>query len=470
MRWGWCAGSGLLLVISLIALLPGAAAETRWRVGVARRDITPVGPIWMGGYASRDHPSEGVLQPLAAKALIVEDRRGSRVAFVCMDLIGVDARLCDEVAQRAFASTGIARERIIFNSSHTHCGPVIAGVTPIVYNLDADQQEAVDAYTEKLKDKLVDLISAAAKDLGPADLLHGEGKATFGANRRAMRGMKNPSPDPAAPCDHAVPVIVARDPDGKLRAVLFGYACHATTTAIFRINGDYPGYAQADIEGAHPGATALFLAGCGGDTNPHPRGEIGMAKLHGRELATAVTAILNSPMQGLDGALDVVSQTVELKLVDAPRKEELQRLLNDKNAYRQRLARHLLAELGAGRGLPSSCRCLIQVVRFGEDAMLVAIPGEPVIDYALRLRREFAGHRLWVAGYCNEIFAYVPSERVLKEGGYEGGEAMMYFGLHGAFRPGLEEQIVGAIKHLARAWMTGRFDSTRANAPVMVMP
>lgn len=81
------------------------------------------------------------------------------------------------------------------------------------------------------------------------------------------------------------------------------------------------------------------------------------------------------------------------------------------------------------------------------------------MDYALRLRRELPGRNLWIAGYSNEVFAYVPSERVLSEGGYEGG-AMVCFGLHGPFRPGVENRIIDTVKQLLSAGS----DSTEAPA------
>jgi len=61
---------------------------------------------------------------------------------------------------------------------------------------------------------------------------------------------------------------------------------------------------------------------------------------------------------------------------------------------------------------------------------------------------EFAGERLGVAGYSNSVPAYIPSERVLQEGGYKGGTAMVYFGVHGPFRPGVEDRVVGAVRRL----------------------
>jgi len=439
----------LSCLVGLAAASQSAAAEqAEWRVGVARTDITPGGPIWMGGYASRNHPSEGVLQPLWAKALVFEDRAGSRAAVVTLDLIGIDRTLADSVCQRIYDQTGLPRQRVILNCSHTHSGPVVAGVTPLVYDLTPEQQAAVDGYTKTLADKIVSLVEAAVKDLRPATLAFGEGKATFGANRRAMR-MKVPPDSPNAPVDHGVPVLAVRDENDALRAVLFGYACHSTTLGIYQINGDYPGFAQAALEAGHPGATALFMAGCGADVNPNPRSTVELAQQHGRSLAAAVDEVLGGSMRPLDRPLKPGFARIDLKLTDPPGKEQLEKLLQDKNKYQQRLAKHLLGELAAGRALPTSYPYLVQVLRFGDDLVMVGLAGEVCVDYALRLRREFAGRPVWVASFCNEIFAYVPSERVLQEGGYEGGAAMVYFGLHGPFQAGLEQKIIDAGHRLA---------------------
>ncbi|MFA5189609.1 MAG: neutral/alkaline non-lysosomal ceramidase N-terminal domain-containing protein [Verrucomicrobiia bacterium] len=441
----------LSLIIGLIVTSHSAASQPEWRVGTARTDITPSGPIWMGGYASRNHPSEGVLQPIWAKALLFEDPAGSRAAIVTLDLIGIDRGLTDSVCQRICQKTGIPRERIVLNCSHTHSGPVVAGVTPLVYDLDAGQQKTVDDYAKTLADKLVLLVEAAVKDLQPAKLAFGEGQATFGANRRAMR-VKVPegAPKPPAPVDHTVPVLTVRDEKDALRAVLFGYACHSTTLAIYEINGDYPGFAQAALETSHPGVTALFMAGCGADVNPNPRSEVALAKQHGQSLAAAVDTVLGGTLRPLRGPLAVGFERVDLKFVAPPNKEQLEKLLQDKNKYQQRLAKHLLGELAAGRALPTSYPCPVQVLRFGNDLVMVALAGEVCVDYALRLRREFAGRPIMIASFCNEIFSYIPTERVLSEGGYEGGAAMVYFGIHGPFQPGLEQQIIDTVKRLAK--------------------
>jgi hypothetical protein len=69
-------------------------------------------------------------------------------------------------------------------------------------------------------------------------------------------------------------------------------------------------------------------------------------------------------------------------------------------------------------------------------------------DYGLRLKKEFSDKRLWVAGYSNDVMGYIPSLRVLREGGYEGGDAMIYYGQPGPWAPSVEETIVTKVHQL----------------------
>ncbi len=425
------------------------AEAAGWRVGVARTDITPQAPIWMAGYASRNHPSEGVLHPLWAKALAIEDQAGSRVVLVTTDLIGLNRAVSEAVGARVKARTGLPRERIVLNSSHTHSGPVVGDVARLAHHMEPQHEAVAAAYTKGLEEKLAGLIEAALRNLQPANLTFAEGKATFGMNRRAARGKAySISPNPAGPVDHSVPILAVRDEQGQLRAVLFGYACHNTTLAVYQINGDYAGFAQIAFEKAHPGVTGLFMIGCGADANPQPRGEVAHAEQHGKALATAVDAALAGKLSPIEGNLTVKFDRVDLPLVAPPSAAELRERLKSQNIYQQRLAKMLLERLDRGESIRGSYPYPVQVVRFGDDLAMVALAGEVVVDYALRLRKEFAGRRIWIAGYSNEVFAYIPSERVLAEGGYEAGDSAVYFGLHGPFRPGLEDRIIGLVKRL----------------------
>ena len=437
---------GALWITGLVAFWSSFGLAAEWQVGMARTDVTPTKLLWMAGYSARKHPAEGTLHPLWAKALVMEDQRGQRAVIVTADLIGdnLGRDTSDGVAKRVHQGTGIKRERIGFNFSHTHCGPVTRvndGVL-VTYPLNAQQQADVNAYTQTLEDKLVKLIEEACGKLRPAKLAYGKGEATFAGNRR-----KRHNPD--GPVDHTVPVLRVSDEDDRLLAVLFGYACHNTTLgAFYHYNGDYAGFAQIAFEAAHPGVTAMFMIGCGGDINPAPRGKVELAEQHGKSLAAAVDRVLSDKLHPIRGPLTVAFERVDLPFVDPPTKEEREKRRGKGNVYDQRLTEVLLNRIAKQGSLETAYPCPVQVVRFGDDLSLIALAGEVVVDYALRLRKEFAGRRIWVAGYCNEVFAYVPSERVLAEGGYEAGGAMKYFGFHGPFKPGVEDRVVGLVKKL----------------------
>jgi hypothetical protein len=270
-------------------------------------------------------------------------------------------------------------------------------------------------------------------------------------NRRrpTPKGFTN-APNSEGPVDHAVPVLRVTDLEGKvLRALLFGYACHNTTLSFYQFCGDYAGFAQEYLEQAHPGAVALFLSGCHGDQNPYPRGTIELCRQHGRTLATAVDAALQTVPRPLEGPLDVQYAEVELEFAPLPARSELEKLEASGTANEKRRAARLLKQLAEPGGVKMTYSYPIQLVRFGRDLTLVALAGETVIDYALRLKRELPGP-VWVAGYSNDVFSYVPSRRVLDEGGYEGRDAISNSSLPGPFAPSVEGRIAGQVQEMAR--------------------
>ena len=442
-----------LWVIGLVVFWSFPAAAAEWQVGIARTEITPEKPVWMAGYAARNRPAEGTVHPLWAKVLVIEDGRGEQAVIVTTDVIGFVREVSDAIGARVHERIGIERERILLNSSHTHCGPEVLGCAAVAYDLDAEQLAAVTSYTRQLEDKIVMLIEQAYRAKRPARLAYGQGRATFAINRRQVRNKRYViSPNPEGPVDHVVPVLHVSDEDGKPLAVLFGYACHNTTLGgdFYRYCGDYAGFAQLEFEAKHPGVTAMFLIGCGADSNPNPRGTIELAEQHGKSLAAAVDETLEKELHPVRGPLTVAFERVDLPFVEPPTKEELEKCRGEGNVYQQRLTRVLLERIAEQGQLDRVYPCPVQVIRFGDDLSLLGLAGEVVVDYALRLRKEFQGERLWIAGYTNEVFAYVPSERVLAEGGYEAGGAMVYFGWHGPFQPGVENLLVGRIKKLLK--------------------
>ncbi|NMC19046.1 MAG: hypothetical protein GYA33_01390 [Thermogutta sp.] len=447
----------LTVVASLAwAYLPCVSPAAGWKVGLARVEITPSEPTWMAGYAGRNRPAEGTAQPLWAKALAVSDPDGSTAVLVTADILGLTREVGDRVAAEVEAQKGIPRERIMLAASHTHSGPVVCGCADVCHPMgEKDLAAAMRYREEELIPKLAEVIVEALDKRVPARLWLGQSEAHFAENRRLPEnGRIVMKPNLQGPVDPTVPVVVVKDDADRLMALLFGYACHNTTLdpAIYRYHGDYAGCAQAALEQEYPGITAMFIAGCGADANPRGRSAgIEVAERHGRELAQAVKSALTGELKELHPPLRVGFTRVDLELADRPSRETVAAWAESKELFRRRLGEHLLRIWDAQGMIPAASSCPIQVLRFGNDWALVGIGGEVVVDYALRLRKELAGTPHWVAGYCNEVFGYVPSERVLAEGGYEADYSQIYFGWHGPYKPGLEDKIVAAVKGLLAA-------------------
>lgn len=441
-----------LLPALLLLTAPAPLVAADLQAGVARVRITPPVPFWMSGYASRTRPSEGVEQELWAKALALRDGMGGQVVLVTTDLIGLPRAISDEVAARVEARFHVSRAQLLLNASHTHCGPAVRKNLSVLYDFDEESRRRVDAYGAELVDRLTQVVGEALFGLAPARLSLGHGSATFATNRRERTpGGIRIGVNPAGPVDHDVPVLrVSAETDGSLRAVLFGYACHNTTLGgdFYRIGGDYAGYAQAEIERAHPGATALFLMLCGGDQNPNPRGTLELARQHGQALAGEVERVLGSHLAPARPPIRAAVETIPLDFAPHTR-ATFEQERADPDPFRQRRAQLALLAYDAGRPVRQE-PYPVQAVRFGQDLTLLALGGEPVVDYALRAKRELRGEELIVAGYCHDVMGYIPSRRVLAEGGYEPVGSTVFYGLPGPFAETVEEAIFDAVHRVTR--------------------
>lgn len=427
-------------MVRLLALLAGgtlAFAQSGWKAGVAKVAITPREPIWMAGFASRNKPSEGVRQDIYARALAIQDDSAKASVIVTLDLVAIDRRMADEMTARCRARFGLTPDRLVLNVSHTHSGPVAGLDLMPLYDLTAEQRDTVRRYTADLIDNTVGVVGTAIANLAPASLSFEQGLAGIAVNRRRVGRRSLPGP-----VDHDVPVLAVRDAAGALRAVVVGYACHATTLNDYLIGNDWPGYAREALEKAHPGATALFVQGCGADSNALPRRGEELARQRGEILAAAAEQVLAGRMKPLAGPLRTAFDRVDLPLHNLLTREELQKRLDDKLAMIRTTARYLLGVLDRDGKFPDRYPYPVQVWQFGGSMKFIVLSGEPVVDYSLRLKALHGFDNTWVAGYSNDVMAYIPSRRVLEEGGYEGGDAMVLFGRPGKFGAAVEEIIV----------------------------
>ncbi|NDF00026.1 MAG: hypothetical protein EB034_17385 [Verrucomicrobia bacterium] len=328
---------------------------------------------------------------------------------------------------------------------------MLNGVLPTIFGvpIPPEHQLHIDRYTREFTDKLEQLVLAALADRKPASLAWTKGEVKFAKNRRkpTPTGFQN-AENPAGPTDHELPLLRVTSPEGILRAVLVNYACHCTTTGFNKLHADWAGCAQFAIEKAHPGVVALTAIGCGADQNPYPRGTYELAEKHGQELATEVARLLkDGKFTELRGPLTGVTKRIELPFDKLPTRAEWEAAAKKPGADGLR-AQFALAKLDKGEKIPDRLPYLVQVWSFDRALAMVFLPGEVVVDYGLRIKREFDGTRVWVSAYANDVPCYIPSRRVWDEGGYEAAGAMVYYNRPNRFDGTQETRIFNAVQAL----------------------
>lgn len=440
-----------MVVTAFVVLLGfasvGIAAES-WKAGTAKVNITPERYMWMAGYAARNKPAEGKMTDLWAKALVIEDAAGKRVVLITLDLVGIERGLSVATCEALQQKYQLDRSQIAINCSHTHSGPVVGrNLRPMhEYSLSKDQQALIHQYADKLEAAIVEVVGRAIGNLAPARLEWGSSRTDFAVNRRENKEADVPKLREAGmlkgPNDHDVPVLAVKSADGKLIAVAAGYACHATVLSGYDWSGDWPGFYQIEMETNHPGTTAFFWAACGADQNPLPRRTQALAEKYGKQLATAADELLAKPMTPITGHITTSYREIPLAFGQLPSRDDLEQQLKDKTPSIAMRAKMFLEDLDHGKPLKPTYPYPVQLWRLGNEVEWFFLGGEVVVDYAIRIKAEKNGLKTWVAGYSNDVMAYIPSRRVLNEGGYEGGGAMAYYGLPTAWSEQVENQIM----------------------------
>ncbi|MDC0219557.1 neutral/alkaline non-lysosomal ceramidase N-terminal domain-containing protein [Verrucomicrobia bacterium] len=440
----------LRIILLLCLALPLSAAS--WKAGTAKADITPKKPIWMAGYGGRTKPSEGTLHPLWAKALALEDAKGNRAVIIGTDTLGMTASIYANLKARLAKEHKLSPAQIMLNASHTHTGPVLRGGLYDIYPLNAAHIKRIEEYSARLENEIVRITGEALKNLEPVTLKHGIGITRFGVNRRENKPYSDVPKLIAAnalkgPTDHDVPVLAVYK-GLELKSVVFGYACHSTTLGIQKFSGDYSGFTQIALEKSHPGTLALFSAGCGADINPLPRRVVHLAERYGLMLAAAVEETLLQKMQPLEPKLTTRTKTIPLEYGALPEPAALAAAAKNQTNYRGRWAARML-KLQADDDVPKTYPYPIQCWRVG-DLLWLTMGGEVVVDFSLNFKKQY-GPRTWVTSYCNDVMAYIPTFRVLQEGGYEGQSSMAVYGLPAdRWKENVEDLVTEGIYQLVR--------------------
>jgi|GEM_PF-365265 len=444
--------AGVCLLLASISAGRGAELEsTLVQIGLARVDITPSYAVRLTGYGSRTNEAGGTDQQLWAKALAIGEGPAA-VVVITVDNLGIPAEMTEEVARRLDKRFGLKRERLAICASHTHYAPALTGMAKLILkDLTAEQSERIARYSAELTDAFERVAAEALESRRPGRLGWCEGRVGFAGNRRTLvDGLwKANAQNPEGLVDHSLPTLVARDPDGKLRGVLVNYACHCTTINANdnKYCGDWAGFAQETIERSHPGTIAMVAIGCGADANPYPRGTLDLARDHGQEIAREVDRLLEEKQLPLGAVTAAAEESFDLPFAKLPTRAQWEERAKQKGPIATH-AQAQLARLDRGEQLPQTLPYRVETWDFGGELAMIFLPGEVTVEYALRLKREHAGKRLWVSGYSNDEPCYIASRRLIGEGGYEVESSMWYYDRPTHFAPEVEDMIVGAVERI----------------------
>jgi putative membrane-bound dehydrogenase-like protein len=410
-----------------------------YRVGAGRVEITPAYPVRLNGFGSRRDEASGVSQRLWAKALAISSAGQPPVVIFAIDNLGIREAMVDEVARALNDRFQIPRENVALTFTHTHCAPKVNGACDTIFSTDIppDHQGHIDQYTSELPGLLIQAATQAVESLRPAELEWAVGNVGFAENRRT----------PGGPVDHDLPVLFARDESGKLIAVYTTYACHCVTLSFNQYSGDWAGYAQELIETSQPGTVAMVSIGCGSDANPAggvTGDNLAAAAEQGQQIAREVERLVSLPKRTVRGQIDARLSHVPVPLAPLPTLEQLEEVAAQGGSPGYN-ATWQLNRLKRGEALVAELNYPLQTITFGDSLHLVFLAGEVCVDYALRLKRELRRDRVWIHGYSNDFCAYIPSERLLAEGGYGGGGEIPYFALPGPLAAGLEDRLISAV-------------------------
>lgn len=447
-----------IVLLLLAGCASPATTDAGFRCGMAKATITPGGPVMMAGYGSRNKPSEGVAADLWARVLAIDDGSGEMKVLVTADIIGFGPVLSRAIKEEARKRYGLSDAALLLVGSHTHSGPVISERALVDH---PEQVQARDAYVDLLRGRIVSLIGEALCTMTPARLEWARGRGEIAMYRRVAKpdGTWAFGDNPQGPVDPDLPVMAIRAVDGKLRALFFTYACHCTSIrngkdGFYKIHPDWA-VCCSTLEERMPGTQVMFVTGCGADIDPLPRGPLSDAEKNAASIAASIQTVLDK------GAFTPVAPPLRAKALrlDLPL-EALDEAAVAKMAETGKPAEKKLAEQ-VGRLNRGPVPFPITTWRFGSGPSIVALGGETCVEYALRLKKELGADKVWPVGYANEVMCYIPSERVLKENGYESGWTLAWgrgvatsqmsgSGWAAPFALGLEDRIISAVHELLK--------------------
>ena len=378
-------------------------------------------------------------ESLVVRALAIQKEKQT-VLMICLDLCGMNYNFTNELKKELGKKWGLSPAAILVNASHTHFVPGTQD-----WSTWAPHNRLPDSnYLNKVvRPGILKAADKALKNRKPSSIYFGRGTTAIGRNRSNGRE--------ETPYDNAVDVIKVVSQDGKENAVLVLSGCHPVGGTQgkrhFTISSNYPGYLRALIEQkAQVPTTALFMQGCGGDINPRDEPEVTGSKLAedaGRVLTGTMVPLQGDILFNLD-TLQVPTSPWSKEKINEFREENV-RLGAQMEPERNVAWADLLLKQYDNGTVPANMPIYIHSIRIG-NWKLVGLSRETVTEYSLAIKKIWPDQLVSVAGYCNDVSSYLPVERHIRTGVYEGIGSFFWYGQPSFFPLNILDLVVDKIR------------------------
>lgn len=429
--------------------------------GYAAASITPPSGTHLFGFGNRDRVAEGctsIIDQLWVKAVYAEQPDES-LLILSYDLLFFDRVEADRLKAAVGRILDLLPRQILINCSHTHVGPVNGtwGYAGYEHLKDPLYMDDVERATLKA--------ARQARDTAvPASLWTGETRSSLPVSRRHINadGIAEWRPAPEARVYDRIPLMLFRDlRRQRALALIYCVSCHPSTMGGQGVSADYPGVASDLIaEQLDPGAGAVFLQGCGGDTKAcvianGPADDTGLiswrsgniddVRRAGQLVAEAVVMALPTLNPVTPLLKSGIAETL-WPLSPPPSRSALEKKKQNSQRDLERMwAARMIERLNRGETLAAEAPVLLQAIRWSDSVRMIAFEGEPVADWGYFLLKKFKKGLLFPLGYSNGQGLYLPSEAMLPQHGYEVDSALEY-GFPSNLKAGFEQVVTKALR------------------------
>lgn len=452
----------VLMAISLYSVVgsnASRASDGELVAGFARVDITPPLGTPMTGFGAHFHDKQGaraVHDPVEVRALRLQ-QGDRRMLIVGMDLCFLSREEADRYKGAIGRALDLRPSEILLNASHNHTGPRCGAWFYL---------PPAPKFAQFLEDSLVKAAVEASENLQPVTLWAGETVTKLPVNRRlpnSETGDIDFAPNPKGSIYPHLPFLVVKDLSGKPVHLLFSVAAHPSNIKgvdrSFHISADYPGVAVRLLD-AHLGKVgALFLQGAGGcakcsvvpGKDQFPSGTWEEVEKAGAMVADEVMAALEGELTPVAPDLFVRSLEMKWPMQEHIGKEGLEAVLADPSTHAESLAevkavwaRDMLDRIESGYDLPTHVPITAHGLKIGDHFRIVAIEGEMVDALGSQIRDAYTTGITMPLGYSNGCQMYLPTSKMIGEGGYE-VESYWEYRQPAPLAPGMEDILAETI-------------------------